>query len=115
MLKINIYLTIDDCPSVDFNSKIEFLIEKNIPAILFFVGDKLRKRPVDIQYLQKHNFVIGNHSYSHPHFSQLDMSACRKEIVKAEKLIYESYKISQDLKLFRFPYGDKGISKVIRN
>ena len=53
MVKKNVYLTIDDAPSKDFREKIDFLISKNIPAIIFCVGNKIEDRSEDVIYAIK--------------------------------------------------------------
>ena len=106
-----VYFTIDDCPSKDFRKKIDFLISQNIKAILFCRGDHLEKFPEDIIYAIKHEFIIGNHSYSHPHFVELSVEKCFNEIQKTDKIIEEIYKkagIKRPINVFRFPYGDMG-------
>ena len=37
------YLTIDDCPSEDTKCKLDYLLSKDIPAILFCLGKFLEK------------------------------------------------------------------------
>ena len=44
---------------------------------------------------------IGNHSFSHPYFSELSFEECTEQILSTEG-------IERRHKLFRFPYGDKG-------
>lgn len=56
-------------------------------------------------------FDLGNHSYSHPHFSSITMFRARREIYQTDKLIKQLYyeaEIREYPRLFRFPYGDKG-------
>ncbi len=56
-------------------------------------------------------FSLGNHSYSHPHFSSITMFRARREINRTHKLISQLYQeagITDFQRLFRFPYGDKG-------
>lgn len=110
MVKIA-YLTIDDSPSENMKEKVEFLMSKKIPAIWFCRGDFLEKRPEPVIFAIKNGFVIGNHSYSHPHFSEIPLKQCLEEIEKTDKIIEEIYKktrVKRPGKVFRFPYGDKG-------
>lgn len=106
-----IYLTIDDAPSDDFRKKIDFLKENKIPAIFFGIGKLLEKNEEDIIYAIKKDFIIGNHSYNHPHFSEIPLSEAKNQIKKTDVIINNLYKkarIKRRLNLFRFPYGDKG-------
>ena len=109
-----VYLTIDDSPSRDFIDKINFLDKHNIPAVIFGIGNKMEGKPEEIIEAIKKGFLIGNHSYSHPHFSKITLQKAEKEILRTDKIIDELYKKAnkhRPVKLFRFPYGDKGWNK----
>ena len=111
MIKKEIYLTIDDAPSKDFVEKMNFLEKNNIKAIFFCIGKNIEKRKGQVVEAIRKGFIIGNHSYSHPHFSYINLKKARKEIEQTEKLIEEAYKLAnkkRKYKIFRFPYGDKG-------
>ncbi|HUU77108.1 MAG TPA: polysaccharide deacetylase family protein [candidate division Zixibacteria bacterium] len=110
MLKVG-YLTIDDGPTEDFRNKVDFLIKKQFPAIFFCRGDLLLKRKDDAIYAVKKGFVIGNHSFNHPHFSQISLKECFEQIRNTDEIIEKIYQEAdrpRPAKLFRFPYGDKG-------
>lgn len=111
MAKKAVYLTIDDSPSRNFNQKIDFLKSNNIPATFFCVGQKIVENMDLMVRAVREGFLIGNHSYSHPRFSNLNLHEIRSEILKTEKLIDQVYLISgceRHQVLFRFPYGDVG-------
>ena len=106
-----IYLTIDDCPSIHMHKKVDILKQKNIPALFYARGEFINKHPDQIVYAIKNGFLIGNHSYSHPYFSEIDLAECFNEITKTEKLIdecYERAQIRRPHKVIRFPFGDRG-------
>lgn len=110
------YLTIDDAPSKDFKKKVNFLYKKKIPAIFFVTGHQAEKRENDLAYAVKKGFIIGNHSYSHPDFSKISIEEAKREIQKTDKIIEEIYKkakTKRQIKLFRFPYGNKAKTKII--
>ena len=110
------YLTIDDSPSKDMTKKIDYLLSKGIPAIWFCRGNLIEKNPDKVIYAIKKGFIIGNHSYSHPHFSDLTLEECYREISKCDNLVEEIYEkagVKRPAKFFRFPYGDKGGFKKI--
>jgi len=105
------YLTIDDAPSKDFRKKIDFLLSKNIPAIIFCQGNDLQNNQEEIIYAIKKGFIIGNHSHDHPYFSQLTLEQAKEQIKKTDVVIDEIYQkagILRPVKFFRFPFGDKG-------
>ena len=105
------YLTIDDAPSNYFKEKIDFLVANKIPAIIFCRGELCEKNIKAAGYAIEKGFILGNHSYTHPHFSELTIEQAREQIVKTDKIIESAYKmagVKRQMKLFRFPYGDKG-------
>jgi len=106
-----IYLTIDDCPSKNFKEKLDFLIKNKIKAILFCIGKRMEKKPKDIIYAIKKGFIIGNHSYSHPHFSLISVKEAERQIKLTDEIINSLYKKAgkrRKFKVFRFPYNDPG-------
>lgn len=108
------YLTIDDSPTSKMIEQIDFLAEQDIQAIWFSVGNLMEQRPESIIYAIQMGHIIGNHSYSHPHFSEITIEEAREEIRQTELIIEELYKqagVERPAKLFRFPYGDKGGQK----
>lgn len=106
-----IYLTIDDSPSIHMNKKVDFLISKNIPAIFYARGEYIFKHPGQIVNAIKNGFLIGNHSYSHPYFSEITLSESIDEIVRTEQLIEKCYQSAGKLrphKIIRLPFADRG-------
>ena len=107
----NAYLTIDDIPTANTAGIIDFLILKNIRPVMFVWGEILEKHTDKAIYALKHGVILQNHSYSHPHFSELSFDEELAEIEKNEKLINAAYKeagVERPFKLFRFPFGDQG-------
>lgn len=112
-----IYLTIDDSPSKDFRVKTNYLYERNIPAIVFCVGEYLEMYQDDVIEAIQKGLIIGNHSYGHPQFSKISTKQGHDEIKKADEIIEELYRKSgtqRPGKVFRFPFSNKG-SRFILN
>ena len=110
-MKKKAYLTIDDSPSPSFLRKVAYLKQKNIPALFFCIGNLLEKDPKPIIEAIQMGFVIANHSYSHPHFSAINLAQAKEEILKTDTIIEDLYRKAnrpRNQKWFRFPYGDKG-------
>lgn len=109
-----IYLTIDDSPSSSFRSNLDYLIANNIPAVFFCIGNLMQAHWNDILYAIEQGYMIGNHSYTHPHFSDITLEDAKREIRRTDKLIDKAYReagVEYYDRLFRFPYGDKGDGK----
>jgi peptidoglycan-N-acetylglucosamine deacetylase len=105
------YLGIDDAPTDDFRKKINYLSKKKIPAIFFCIGKCIPKREKDVIYAIKKGFTIGNHSWNHVNFNELNKKEITEELTKMDNYLEELYKkagIKRKLKIFRFPFLQKG-------
>lgn len=106
-----LFLTIDDFPTSVSGELICFLTEKRIPAVIFCIGENLKNNiSVAVQALE-HGLILGNHSYTHPHFSGITVQKAVEEIRKTDEMLGEIYHeadLPWSQKYFRFPYGDKG-------
>ncbi|MEI8295441.1 MAG: polysaccharide deacetylase family protein [Alphaproteobacteria bacterium] len=106
-----VYLTIDDSPSIHMDKKVSFLREHNIPAIFYARGECIEKYPHQIANAIQYGFLIGNHSYTHPCFSQISLTQCLEEIIKTETLINQCYRSAgkkRPCKIIRLPFADRG-------
>ncbi len=110
VIKQNLFLTIDDAPSAHFLKKVSLLKENKIPALFFIRGEFAEKRIHLLAKAIEEDFLLGNHSYSHPYFSRITMEERRSEILKTEEIIEKAYQLAEvkrPLKIFRFPFGDE--------
>ena len=108
---IKALLTIDDVSSKNTPAIVDYLCEKNIPVLMFMVGQWAEDCPDELIYALKHGITVGNHSYSHPHFSELTFEQGKAEIEKNEQVLdrfYEQAGVERKYRPFRFPFGDKG-------
>jgi peptidoglycan/xylan/chitin deacetylase (PgdA/CDA1 family) len=83
----------------------------NISAVFFSEGKLLEKRPELGLITIQEGHILGNHAFSHPHFSDLPLDACCREIQQTDEIIHSLYDQAgqpQHPRYFRFPYGDKG-------
>ena len=108
---IKALLTIDDVSSNNTPAIVDYLSEKKIPVLMFMVGQWAEGYPDQLIYALKHGIIVGNHSYSHPHFSELSFEECKNEIEKNEEVLnrfYDQAGVERKFRPFRFPFGDKG-------
>lgn len=108
---IKAILTIDDVTTENTPKIVDYLNRKGITPILFSIGLLIEKHWDEAIYVLKKGGIIGNHSYSHPHFSEIALAECINEIEKQESVLDRLYKeagVDRPYKLMRFPYGDKG-------
>jgi peptidoglycan/xylan/chitin deacetylase (PgdA/CDA1 family) len=108
---IKALLTMDDVSTRNTPAIIDYLEEKNIPVIMFAWGQNIENFRGEAIYALKKGVIIGNHSYTHPHFSEISFEEGVKEIEKCESVLdklYEEAGVKRIYRPFRFPYGDKG-------
>ena len=106
-----IWLTIDDAPSLHMKTKVDYLKKQGIPALFYVRGSFAATYPEQVIYAIKQGFLIGNHSYTHPYFSDCSLQTCKKEIQETEKIIdvcYQKAGIDRSYKLIRLPFADRG-------
>ncbi len=105
------YLTIDDGPTEETKRYIDFLTSKAIRALWFCQGRQLERFLEEAIYAIQNGQVLGNHSYDHPHFSEINLDQARDQIQRTDQILEEIYSkagISRPAKLFRFPYLNNG-------
>lgn len=97
-------LTFDDGPSPERTEFILSILEKyNIPAAFFLIGESAKKHPQLVaKILSSGHHLIGNHSWEHPNFHDIDIQKQEFEIQQSE-LELSSY--TQE-KYFRYPFGN---------
>lgn len=97
-------LSFDDGPEPGQTEYIlETLKKHGISAGFFLVGSKVQKHPELVAMIAAsgHN-VIGNHSWDHPNFHEIDAREQAGEVNKTEEVLAKQLKP----KLFRYPYGN---------
>jgi peptidoglycan/xylan/chitin deacetylase (PgdA/CDA1 family) len=99
-------LTFDAGSNADgFPAIVATLEETGTPATFFMTGKWAQLYP---QYAHRlgTEFLVGNHTFDHPHLTQLSDVRIRTEIAAAEAAIRQA--AGRDPKpYFRFPYGDQ--------
>lgn len=101
-----IALTFDDGDNgINMKEILQILTENEVNATFFLTGSAAKSHPKLIKSLLADGNTIGNHSYSHPSFTDLSSTQIKKEVNKAETVIEEI--TGQSTKpFFRPPYGD---------
>lgn len=100
-----IALTFDDGPTAMTDEILDVLADKGVQATFFVVGERAQRRPATLRRLQREGHVIGNHSWSHPNFSDLDAHQTRRQILRTNAVVRRVTGTSPVL--FRYPYGDE--------
>ena len=103
----NIALTFDACPSSTHGGFdaciVQTLIDSGVPATFFLSGKWIKKHRNEVRNLTLvPGFELGNHSYSHPHCTNISDDRIRQELERTESLLKSITGTST--KLFRPPY-----------
>ena len=104
-------LTIDDFPSANTPSIVDYLKSHNIRVIFFCLGSRVKQYHDEAVYALQNGMIVGNHSFTHPGFSSLTYEQGVEEIEKCEAVLDQLYAdagVARTYRPFRFPYGDKG-------
>lgn len=84
---------------------LKYLKERDAKATFFLTGKFCELFPKESKMIADAGMELGNHSYSHPHFTKLSDAQIKQQLEKAEKAIIKACGRGSK-PLFRFPYGD---------
>lgn len=97
-------LTFDDGPDRQYTLQIlEILKREKVPATFFVVGTMAKKNPDVLKMIDQSGDVIGNHTYSHPELTRIDVKAVNQQVDETNTIIKQI--IGKEPLLFRPPYG----------
>jgi peptidoglycan/xylan/chitin deacetylase (PgdA/CDA1 family) len=98
------YLTFDDGPDPEHTPHVlDLLGEHGAHASFFLIGQRIERHPDLVARIVAEGHLIGNHSYSHPHFERLDLDAQLDEIDRTDRLLREFDR--REVHRFRTPRG----------
>lgn len=80
------------------------LADRHVPGTFFLTGRWCQVYPQEAARIAA-AYTVGNHTYSHPHLTELDDAAVRDEVLRGEAAIRVATG-DDPHPLFRFPYGD---------
>ncbi len=98
-----VYLTFDDGPVPQITDWVlDVLMENDIKATFFCIGDNIRKNPEIFQRIVREGHAVGNHTYNHLKGWNTDDTTYLENFGLCQKIMREN---NSDSKLFRPPYG----------
>lgn len=99
-------LTFDAGANADGIPAIESTLRsKNVPATFFLTGTWVRDFPAQANLIAAGGYAIGNHSMTHPYFTQLTDAQVSAQVRNAQQAILTTNG-ADPRPLFRFPFGD---------
>lgn len=78
---------------------------RKVPATFFLTGNWVRGFPDQANAIVSDGYLVGNHSVSHPYFTQLSDALVTAQVQGAQQAILRANG-ADTRPLFRFPYGD---------
>lgn len=97
-------LTYDDGPSTNTTALLNALTRNGLRATMFNEGQYAAGNPVLVRAQVNAGMWVGNHSYTHPHLTQLGQSQVDSEISRTQQAIAGAG--GGTPVLFRPPYGE---------
>jgi len=91
--------------SANTQSLLNILAANNIKSTFFLTGMYADLHPESAKQILQNGHEIGNHSYNHPHMTQLNESGIKSEIDSCKNAIIKATN-TQPQPLFRPPYGE---------
>ncbi len=88
----------------DTNEILDILKKHDVHVTFFMTGGWIESYPEDVKTILAAGHDLGNHSENHKHMTQLSLTECKDEVMKAHKKVKEL--TGYDMFLFRPPYGD---------
>ncbi|XJS10403.1 polysaccharide deacetylase family protein [Aerococcaceae bacterium WGS1372] len=100
-------LTFDDGPNMEYTPQILDILGKyNIKATFFVYGAYVDEYPDMAQRIVDEGHILGNHSYSHPNFSEISDEEVIQQIEWTQESIYDA--TGYEAFLYRMPFGAGG-------
>lgn len=97
-------LTFDDGPSAQTPALLNALRQNGLRATMFNQGQYAAANPAQVRAQVDAGMWVANHSYTHPHMTQLSQSQMDSEISRTQQAIASAG--GGTPKLFRPPYGE---------
>jgi len=99
-------LTFDDgSDGTNINTILQTLSNHNVTATFFLTGSGANNHPQAIRNISNQGHQLGNHSYSHPYFTQISAAETVSQLQRSEDTIRQITGRSTK-PIFRPPYGD---------
>jgi peptidoglycan/xylan/chitin deacetylase (PgdA/CDA1 family) len=97
-------LTYDDGPTSSTGALLSALQSAGARATFFNIGQRAQANPSQVRAQQTAGMWIGNHSWTHPHLTQLGTSQITSELTQTQQAIQQATGTAP--RLFRPPYGE---------
>ena len=96
-------LTYDDGPGADTRRLLQILMDRDVPATFYMVGEMVDAREATMQLVAMEGFQIGNHTWNHPQMDTLSLSSQRWQVTATNDIF--NRRGARDATTLRPPYG----------
>jgi peptidoglycan/xylan/chitin deacetylase (PgdA/CDA1 family) len=97
-------LTYDDGPTGSTSTLLNTLRTNGARATMFNIGQRVQQNPGAAQSQVSAGMWVANHSWTHPHMTQLSQSQMQSELSQTQNAIRSATGVTP--RLFRPPYGE---------
>jgi peptidoglycan/xylan/chitin deacetylase (PgdA/CDA1 family) len=97
-------ITFDDGPTGSTSTLLNTLRTNGVRATLFNIGQNVQQNPSAAQSEISAGMWVGNHSWTHPHLTQLSQAQMQSELSQTQNAIRSATGTTP--RLFRPPYGE---------
>jgi endo-1,4-beta-xylanase len=97
-------LTFDDGPTGSTSTLLNTLRNNGVRATMFNIGQRVQQNPGAAQAQVAAGMWVGNHSWTHPHLTQLSQAQIQSELSQTQNAIRSATGVTPQL--FRPPYGE---------
>lgn len=97
--------TFDDGPNPLYTPQVLDIFRQAGPkakATFMLIGTQLEQSPETARQIHEEGHEIANHTYTHPHLTELSEEECREELLRNEELILKTIGVKP--KVMRPPY-----------
>jgi len=107
-------ITYDDGPTSNTGNLLNALRANGVRATLFNIGQHVQQNPSAAQSEVAAGMWVGNHSWTHPHLTQMSQAQMQSELSQTQNAIRSA--TGQTPRLFRPPYGEtNGTLKAVES
>jgi peptidoglycan-N-acetylglucosamine deacetylase len=97
---------------VGLGSILDDLARRHTPATFFLTGAFADRHPEVVRKLAAAGHGVGNHSYSHPYFTDLTAAGRRREVQAADQALRAAGAGQSLTPFFRFPYSETSAAQI---
>jgi peptidoglycan/xylan/chitin deacetylase (PgdA/CDA1 family) len=97
-------LTYDDGPTGSTGTLLNALRARGVRATFFDIGSRVQGNPAAVRSVRDAGMWVHDHSWSHPHMTQLSAAQMRSELTMTQQALQQAAGLTP--RIFRPPFGE---------